>query len=120
MYQRTLDGYEQIYGPDHELTVNICHCCGHVLASQWKGLGGSSLHTRSYMGLEGIRGPGDPQTLSIFGCFINLYRAINNKLEIEKLHLRALAKRTEVLGPDHRITLDTANELGFNVFKQVA
>lgn len=33
MYQRTLDGYEQVYGPNHGLTVNICHCYGHVLAS---------------------------------------------------------------------------------------
>lgn len=70
------------------------------------------MHTRSYIGLEEMPGPGDPQTLSVFGCLVNLYRAIDNKLEIEKLYLRALAKRSEMLGPDHRITLDTANELG--------
>lgn len=113
MYQRTLDGYEQVYGPDHELTVNICHCYGHVLASQWKTLEGSSLHTRSYMGLEEMWGPGDPRTLSVFDCLVKLYRAIDNKLEIEKLYLRALAKRAEVLGADHGTTLDTARDLGF-------
>lgn len=112
MYQRTLDGYEQVYGPDHKLTVEICHCYGHVLASQWKTLEGSRLHRRSYMGLEKILGPEDPQTRSVFDCLVNLYSAIDNKLEIEKLYLRALAKQSEVLGPDHRITLDTANDLG--------
>ena len=54
--QRTLDGYEQVYGPDHELTVKVRHCYGHVLTSQWKTLEGSSLHTRSYMGLEEMLG----------------------------------------------------------------
>lgn len=76
-------------------------------------LEGSSLHTRSSLGLEEILGPGDPLALDFFGCLVDLYRTIENKLEIEKLYLRALAKRAEVLGSDHRITLDIANILGF-------
>lgn len=113
VYQRTLDGYEQIYGPDHKLKVSICYCYGHVLASQWKMPQGSSLPTCSYLGLEEMLGPEDPLALDIFGCLVDLYRTIDNKLEIEKLYLRALARRAEVLGPDHRITLATANKLGF-------
>lgn len=92
MYQRTLNSYERAYGPDDELTVKVCRCYGHVLASQWKMLEGSSLHRRSYIGLEEMRGPRDPLTLDVFGCLVNLYRAIDNKLEIKRLCLRALAK----------------------------
>ena len=113
LYQRTLDGYEQVYGHDHKLKVSICYFYGHVLASQWKLPEGSSLHTRSYLGLEEMLGPGDPLALDVFGCLVDLYRTIDNKLEIEKCYLRALARRAEVLGPDHRITLATANKLGF-------
>ena len=111
-YRRNVDGYEQFYGPEHAMTIRICHCYAHLLASQWKLLEGVTMHTRRYMGLEELYGPGDDGTLSSFACLIALYKFMHNMVEVEKLYQHALGKRIEALGAEHEITLDTVFKLG--------
>ena len=112
MYQRALQGYEKVGGPDHTSTLETVNNLGLLYAARGKLDEAGKMFQRALQGSEKSLGPGHKSTLDTVNN-LGLFYARQGKLdEAEKMYQRALQGKEKTLGPDHTSTLGTVNNFG--------
>jgi tetratricopeptide (TPR) repeat protein len=112
MYQRALQGYEKVGGPDHTSTLETVNNLGLLYAARGKLDEAEKMFQRALQGSEKALGPGHKSTLDTVNN-LGLFYARQGKLdEAEKMYQRALQGKEKALGPDHTSTLGTVNNFG--------
>jgi len=112
MYQRTLQGYEKAYGPDHIETLDTLNNLGILYKDQGKLVLAEQIYQRALQGYEKAYGPDHINTLDTINNLGVLYDSQGKLLEAEQMYQRALQGYKKAYGPDHIETLDTLNNLG--------
>ncbi|RDW69390.1 hypothetical protein BP6252_08410 [Coleophoma cylindrospora] len=113
MYQRALDGYEKVCGPDHVSTLDTVNNLGCFYYGQGKLDEAEKMYQRALDGKEKALGPDHVSTLETVNNLGTLYHDQGKLDEAEKMHQRALDGKEKALGPDHVSTLETVNDLGY-------
>jgi len=90
MYQRTLDGYEKAWGPEHISTLITVSNLGNIYKNQGKLDEAEKMYQRALDGYEKAWGPGHTSTLATVYNLGNLYTNQGKLDEAEKMYRRAL------------------------------
>ncbi|OAG12932.1 TPR-like protein [Paraphaeosphaeria sporulosa] len=105
MYQRALQGYEKVWGPEHTSTLNTVNNLGTLYADLGRLDEAGKMYQRALQGYEKAWGPEHTSTLDTVH---NLERLD----EAEKMFQRALQGYEKVWGPEQTSTLNTVCNLG--------
>ena len=111
-YQRALDGYEKVWGPDYTSTLDTFSNLGNLYTSQGKHAEAEKMYRRVLVGYEKAWDPEHTSTLRIVNNLGGLYADQGKLVEAEEMYYRALHGKDKTLGPEHTSTLDTINNLG--------
>jgi tetratricopeptide (TPR) repeat protein len=94
MYQRTLQGYEKGWGPDHTLTLSAVNNFGRLYTDQGKLAKAEEMYQRALRGYEKALGYNQVKTyvpaLNATENLARLYKQMDRLIEEEELYLRAL------------------------------
>lgn len=90
MYERALEGYEDIWGPEHPSTLNTAHNLGLVYQGQGRLQQAESMYQRALEGCEKVWGLEHLSTLNTVGCLGDLYMGQGRLQEAEAMYRRAL------------------------------
>ncbi|KAK7193587.1 NB-ARC and TPR domain protein [Paraphaeosphaeria sporulosa] len=112
MYQRALQGYEKVWGPEHTSTLNTVNNLGTLYADLGRLDEAGKMYQRALQGYEKAWGPEHTSTLDTVHNLGSLNWKLERLDEAEKMYQRALQGYEKVSGPEHTSTLDTVNNLG--------
>ncbi|KAL2142230.1 hypothetical protein VTI28DRAFT_1428 [Corynascus sepedonium] len=112
MYQRALQGFERVLGPDHLSTLKTVNNLGDLYQHQGRLKEAEVTYQRALQGREKVLGPDHTSTLGTVNNLGTLYQHQNRLKEAEVMYQRALQGREKVLGSNHTSTLGTVNNLG--------
>jgi tetratricopeptide (TPR) repeat protein len=116
MYERALEGYEKVLGPEYTSTLDTINNLGILYADQGKLGEAEKMYERALKGYEKVFGPEYTSMLDTVNNLGILYMNQGKLGEAEKMFERALEGKMKIFGPEHILTLDTINNLG-NLYK---
>ncbi|KAH7134383.1 hypothetical protein EDB81DRAFT_844943 [Dactylonectria macrodidyma] len=112
MYERALEGTEEVLGPDHTSTLDTVHNLGNLYLDQGKFKRAEEMYERALEGHEKALGRHHISTLSTVHSLGSLYRGQGKLKEAEEMYERALEGYEKALGLHHILTLMTVHNLG--------
>ncbi|KAH8598606.1 hypothetical protein B0O99DRAFT_567078 [Bisporella sp. PMI_857] len=112
MYQRALQGYEKVWGPDHTSTLAMVNNLGNLYRNQDKLVEAEQMYQRALHGYEKVWGPAHMLTLSTVINLGNFYVHQGKLVEAEQMYQQALHGYEKAWGSDYTSTLDTVHNLG--------
>jgi tetratricopeptide (TPR) repeat protein len=111
MYQRVLEVYNRLLGPDHISTLDTVHCIGSLYRKQGKLHEAEAMYQGALQGTEKALGPEHTSTLDTVHALDSLYQEQGKLQEAEAMYQRSLGGRKTALEPNHPTTLATARAL---------
>jgi tetratricopeptide (TPR) repeat protein len=117
MYERALQGKEEVFGPNHPSTLATINNLGLLYTDLGKLPEAERLLERALQGCDAL-GYQHESTISTVGNLGLFYGDQGNLAEAEKMFDRALKGYEEALGPKHTSTLNTMNNLGLLYINQ--
>ncbi|KAH7134377.1 P-loop containing nucleoside triphosphate hydrolase protein [Dactylonectria macrodidyma] len=112
MLDRALQGYEEILGPGHIVTLDIVNSLAILCAGQGRYGEAEAMYDRALQGYEKVLGPDHHSTLNVINNSGNLYARQGRYEEADAMYNRAFQGFEKTLGPEHRKTLDIVHNVG--------
>ncbi|KAI5460664.1 hypothetical protein BGZ63DRAFT_488662 [Mariannaea sp. PMI_226] len=118
MYNRSLQGREKAWGPEHTSTLDTVNDLGLLYADQGRYSEAEAMYNRALQGNEKAWGPEHVWTLDIVNNLGILYVEQGRYSEAAAMYNRALQGREKAWGPEHTSTLEIVNNLGILYVEQ--